>query len=69
VGYANFDRGAGAYVWDRTKSLQDLNTLIDPALGSRLFLAKGINDVGQIIAVENRDAGLCDRAFLLTPAR
>jgi probable HAF family extracellular repeat protein len=71
VGY--FDRGAyqgaGAYVWDKTKGLQDLNTLIDPALGSTLHLAKGINDVGQIVAVEQRDAGQCDRALLLTPAR
>ena len=68
VGDGIFDR-LGGFVWDKTKGLQDLNTLIDPALGVDLGLANGINDVGQIVAVEKRDAGQCDRALLLTPAR
>ena len=69
VGDGIFGARLGGFVWDKTKGLQDLNTLIDPALGVDLGLANGINDVGQIVAVEKRDAGQCDRALLLTPAR
>jgi hypothetical protein len=41
----------------------DLNTLIDPALGT-LVMATGINDAGQIIANDSTDGG---HAYLLTP--
>jgi probable HAF family extracellular repeat protein len=45
-------------------AMQDLNDLIDPALGITLGEARGINDAGQIIA-NSGDA--FTRAYLLTP--
>jgi uncharacterized membrane protein len=74
VGYfdlATFEPGSlgtAAYVWDRTNGWRNLNRLIDPTLGVKLDVARSINDLGQIVAVEKRAAGQCDRALLLTPA-
>jgi hypothetical protein len=37
-------------------ALVDLNTLIDPALGWRIFSARATNDLGQIVGYGCRDA-------------
>jgi probable HAF family extracellular repeat protein len=67
VGYAHFGQDGHAFVWDKTKGLQDLNSLIDPSLGWTLQVADGINDPGQIVAHGYR-AGGASVAVLLTPA-
>ena len=67
VGYAHFGQDGRAFIWDKTKGLQDLNSLIDPALGWTLQVAEGINDLGQIVAHGYR-AGGASVAVLLTPA-
>jgi probable HAF family extracellular repeat protein len=67
VGYAHFGQDGHAFVWDKTKGLQDLNSLIDPSLGWTLQVAEGINDMGQIVAHGYR-AGGASVAVLLTPA-
>jgi probable HAF family extracellular repeat protein len=70
VGDASFGLNRRAFVWDETKGLQDLNGLIDPTLGLTLTWATGINDLGQIVAVDPGVRGCDDdRAVLLTPAR
>ena len=69
VGDASFGSNRRAFVWDETKGLQDLNGLIDPTLGLTLQWATGINDLGQIVAVDPGVRGCDDdRAVLLTPA-
>lgn len=51
VGYSDLDGDfdTSAYLWDGL-SMLDLNALIDPAGGWKLFRASGINDSGQIAA-------------------
>ena len=62
VGYAHFVQDGRAFIWDKTKwGLQDLNSLIDPALGWTLQVAEGINDLGQIVAHGYRAGGAPSR--------
>jgi probable HAF family extracellular repeat protein len=67
VGNAHFGQNGRAFVWDKTKGLQDLNSLIDPTLGWTLQVADGINDQGHIVAHGYR-AGGASVAVVLTPA-
>jgi probable HAF family extracellular repeat protein len=68
VGYAHFGNEGHAFVWDSTRGMQDLNTLIDPALGLTLQVMQGINDVGQIAGHGYRTGSGENVAVLLTPA-
>lgn len=68
VGYvARFDTapsfGGAAVLW-KNGSIYDLNDLIDPASGWRLYSAEGINERGQIVGFGS--FGGQSRAFLLT---
>jgi probable HAF family extracellular repeat protein len=66
VGYAHFATVGAAFVWDEVKGLQNLNDLIDPALGWTIQVAAGINDLGQIAGHGYRSGG-APIAVLLTP--
>ena len=67
VGYAHFGLEGHAFVWDATSGMQDVNTLIDPALGLTLSVIQGVNDVGQLTGRGYRAATGEDIAVLLTP--
>jgi probable HAF family extracellular repeat protein len=70
VGSATLGSASRAFVWDRTKGLQDLNSLVDPTLGLTLTSVNDINDLGQILAVARAapELGCNDHLLLLTPA-
>jgi len=53
-----------AVIWDASGNIEDLNTLIDPALGYLLEEAMAINDVGSIVCNGYDELGQ-ERAFLL----
>lgn len=65
VGGSEFG-GDGAFVWDETNGIRNLNGLIDPSSGWRLDEAFAINDLGQIVGQGRLNNG-STRAFLLTP--
>ena len=69
VGYSiasAFSTRPQAVIWKPT-GIENLNDLIDPALGWSLQAATGINDAGQICGYGDH-SGLGIRAFRLTPA-
>lgn len=63
VGYF-FNTPFPAFLYSNGEAV-NLNSLIDPALGIKLFQATGINDSGEIVANGRGPSG--DHAFLLTP--
>ena len=67
VGYAHFGLEGHAFIWDANSGMQDVNTLIDPALGLTLAVIQGVNDVGQLTGHGYRTATSENVAVLLTP--
>jgi probable HAF family extracellular repeat protein len=67
VGSAQFGNDNHAFVWDETRGMQDLNTLIDPGTGLTLVVVQGISDAGQIVGHGNRVPSGAQVAVLLTP--
>ena len=55
-----------AFVFDAAGGVQDLNALVDPALGWTLQFARDVNDAGQIVGSGTVDG--VAREFLLSPA-
>ncbi len=56
-----------AFVYTNEYGLQDLTTLIDPALNLRLFYAHDINDAGQIVGLAHNYVTGASVAYRLTP--
>ena len=54
-----------AFIWDKTRGLQDLNKFIDPKAGWKLVRAEDINENGWIVGRGWFNGN--KRAFLLTP--
>ena len=54
-----------AFIWDKTRGLQDLNMFIDPKVGWKLVRADDINEQGWIVGTGWFNGN--KRAFLLTP--
>jgi probable HAF family extracellular repeat protein len=69
VGYSyGLDNGSYRYratIWNNGV-INDLNSLVDPALGWSLRVANAINDKGQVVGIGFNPTGQ-SRAFLLTP--
>jgi probable HAF family extracellular repeat protein len=64
--YLNEPPGARAVLWEKGKSIIDLNTRIDPIPGWYLREAQAINDRGQIVCLAEDNVSN-KRIYLLTP--
>jgi probable HAF family extracellular repeat protein len=62
VGSAGTAAGEHAFLWTKETGMVDLNTLFVPGTPYVLTIARGINDLGQIVGTSNSQ-----RALLLTP--
>ncbi len=56
-----------AFIYTNEHGLEDLTTLIDPALNLRLFYAHDINDAGQIVGLAHNYVTGASVAYRLTP--
>jgi probable HAF family extracellular repeat protein len=64
VGYCQTTSGVHGFLYSNG-SMTDINSLIDPASGWNLFVARDINDAGWIVGSGIRDG--IQRAFMMVP--
>jgi uncharacterized membrane protein len=60
--------GGGAFVWDSTNGIRDLQTLIDPSSPFSLTDAKDVNDNGWIVGTAHDSNDNFSHAVILKPA-